>query len=85
MDKRHNIPMGYTRDAVIAWLTAMSDSGKLPDINWEATLGASLPPIIWRKDWNKLKVQHGLPWSRGHIANLDAAGTGPAAYMDPRI
>ncbi len=39
--KRHNQPMGYTRDAVVAWLDAMSAQGKLPSIDWGQALGAA--------------------------------------------
>ena len=84
MAGKHNRPTGYTRDAIISWLEAMTEQGKLPTINWKETLEESLPPVIWRKDWNKLKLKYGLPWSRGHIANLDSSGDGPASYMADR-
>ena len=60
----------------------MTEQEKLPKICWQKTLGEALPPVIWRKDWNKLKLKYGLPWSRGHIANLDSSGVGPASFME---
>lgn len=79
---RRNVQVGYTSEAVIKFLGQMSHSGKIPQVDWHAILGDKLPPFIWRKDWDKLASAYGLPWSRGHIANLDSRGEGPAAHMD---
>lgn len=37
----------------------------------------SLPDVLWRSQWDKLRESHGLPYSKRTMANLDSQGRGP--------
>ena len=68
-------PVCYDRDRqLIPWLR-----DRFPAQDW-SMVAERLPPIVWRSRWNRLADMHGLPFSRGHMANLDAQGIGPASY-----
>lgn len=43
-------------------------------------LAENLPPVIMRSDWDRLHKEHGLPLTRGTLANLDSQGKGPKAH-----
>ena len=65
----------YTRQQVLAFLRA-----KMPHVDW-SLIEAELPPIVWRSRWEKLAAQHGLPYTRRYLQNLDCLGCGPSAYL----
>jgi hypothetical protein len=48
----------------------------VPRIDWSFLL-TEAPPIIWRHKWAQYVASLGLPYSRGTMQNLDAAGNGP--------
>ncbi len=53
---------------------------RFPETDWDAVIN-ELPPIIWRHRWNDLAANHGLPYRRGHIQNLDSRGCGPSSFV----
>lgn len=50
------------------------ESGKR--IDWEQILPPE-PRVYWRHRWNVYRDTLGLPFSRGHLQNLDCKGEGP--------
>ena len=62
----------YTKGQTIAWLERVR-----PDIPWRDHLEDVLPPLVHRSHWPRLAERYGLPFSRGHLANMDAQGKGP--------
>jgi hypothetical protein len=64
----------YTREQVEAFL-----KNRFPDVPWQETI-KRLPPIVWRARWDSLAASLGLPYSRGHLQNLDWRGKGPSSY-----
>ena len=40
-------------------------------------LQETLPPILWRSRWNEYRLQYGLPFAYGTLANRDSQGRGP--------
>ena len=70
-----NMPVIYTRDAILSWLEQVR-----PDIAWRDHIGDALPPLIHRAHWPRLAERYGLPFSRGHLANMDSRGQGPSSF-----
>lgn len=64
----------YTKKQVLSFL-----ADKMPHVDW-AALNENLPPFVWRSRWETLAAQHGLPYSRRYMQNLDSQGCGPSAY-----
>ena len=46
-------------------------------LDWDQFLPPE-PNIYWRHRWAEYREKFGLPFSRGHMANLDSRGKGPA-------
>ena len=67
------IRVHYRKDQVITWLTH-----RFPSTDWNALL-EDCPGIIWRHRWNDLADRYGLPYSKGHLQNLDSRGEGPGS------
>jgi len=36
-----------------------------------------LPPVLWRSRWDEYRLQFGVPFSYGTLANRDSQGRGP--------
>ncbi len=67
------IKISYHKNQVIAWLAK-----RYPEVNWEDVL-KDCPEIVWRHRWNDLAARFGLPYSKGHLRNLDSRGEGPGS------
>jgi hypothetical protein len=49
-------------------------------VDWLYLLSV-LPPIVWRSRWDQVADEHGLPFKRGYMQNLDSQGLGPAKVI----
>lgn len=67
------IKIFYRKDQVIAWLCR-----RFPETDWKKVL-EDCPEIIWRHRWNNLAERYGLPYTKGHLQNLDSRGEGPGS------
>lgn len=45
--------------------------------DWEDALPPT-PKVLWRHRWKEYAQLYGLPFSRGHMQNLDSRGEGPS-------
>ncbi len=70
MMKSQRLVAAYRREAVLDWLRERYglDVGFLAD---------DLPPVILRREWNKLRERFGLPITSRSLANMDSKGIGP--------
>jgi len=68
------IKISYRKNQVIKWLNS-----RFPEQDWKNVL-MDCPPIIWRHRWNDLAKKFGLPYSKGHLQNLDSQGEGPGSF-----
>ena len=67
------IKISYRKSQVIKWL-----NDRFPETDWSEIL-KDCPEIIWRHRWNDLAATYGLPYSKGHLQNLDSRGEGPGS------
>ncbi|GFM33724.1 hypothetical protein DSM101010T_20890 [Desulfovibrio subterraneus] len=45
------------------------------------SLEPHLPPVLWRHKWNEYRAQLELPFTRGHMQNLDSQKRGPKSAL----
>ena len=69
-----NTPVFYERTQIKLFLEDRFPTGK-----WNR-ITRKLPPVVWRKNWDKLAKKYGIPYTRGYIQNLDSKDIGPASY-----
>ena len=70
-----NKRVAYTREQLIQWLRT-----NVPEVDWDL-IASDLPPVIWRHRWPQLSEKFGLPYSKGHLQNLDSRGIGPSSMV----
>ncbi len=70
MMKSQRLVAAYKREDVLEWLRERYglDVGFLVN---------DLPPVILRREWNRLRERFGLPISARSLANMDSKGVGP--------
>lgn len=77
VEKRKRIPVrpaAYKREDLIAWYTERFGT----DFRF---LEEHLPPLVFRKEIDKLRQQVGLPLGKSSMENLDSLGQGPRRVM----
>ena len=63
--------VGYRKSDFTAW-----GEGKRPEFPWHE-VEPLLPTVILRARYDKIAAQHGLPFSKRYLENLDSQGLGP--------